>query len=206
MEDAERIDDHRVVTFAESVAAGGEVLASAGERADAIEVVPYDPRWPDLFRELKARLREALGVTARQIDHVGSTAVPGLAAKPVVDVQVSVVDVEDEAAYVDVIEGLGFGLRWREPGHRYFRPTPGLPRLAQVHVCTGGSEWERVHLLFRDYLRTHPRVAEDYAARKRELAARYRNDRIGYTDSKGPFIVGQLDKAEDWARQTGWKP
>jgi GrpB-like predicted nucleotidyltransferase (UPF0157 family) len=192
-------------TFAESVAAGGRQVGS--ERPDdPIEIVTYDLDWPDRFEDIRARLAAALGPTALRIDHVGSTAVPGLAAKPVIDVQVSVPDVEDEAAYKDAIEGLGFELRWIEPGHRYFRPPPELPRLAQIHVCTIGSQWERIHLLFRDYLRTHGETRKEYKELKWRLATEYRDDRIGYTDAKSPFIEATLAAAEEWAKQTGWKP
>ena len=137
---------------------------------------------------------------------VGSTAVAGLASKPIVDVQVSVPDVEDEAAFRGTIEAQGFVLRFVEPGHRYFRPPPGLPRLWQVHVCSLGSRWERDHLLFRDYLREHVGRAADYAALKRRLAEEYRHERIAYTDAKAPFIEGTLALAEVWAAEVGWQP
>ena len=115
-------------------------------------------------------------------------------------------EVEDEVAYKDSIEALGFELRWIERGHRYFRPPQGMPRLTQVHVCTVGSEWARVHLLFRDYLRTHPRVANDYGELKQKLAKQYGNDRIAYTDAKGPFIEATLVAAGEWAKSEGWAP
>lgn len=186
-------------TFAESVAAGGRQVGH--ERpADPIAIVPYDPAWPSRFEEMRGRLAAALGQIAVRIDHVGSTAVPGLAAKPVVDIQVSVPDVEDEAAYKPPIEAQGFELRWTEPGHRYFRPPPGLPRLWQVHVCSVGSEWQRVHLLFRDYLRAHADVAAQYETLKRRVAADNRDDRIAYTDAKGPFIDDVVRRAEEWAK------
>lgn len=102
-------------------------------------VVDYDPAWPEGFVEISTRLADALGARVVRIDHVGSTAVPGLPAKPIVDVQISVPDVEDEPGYLPSIEGQGFDLRWIEPGHRYLRPPPELPRLWQVHVCTVGS-------------------------------------------------------------------
>jgi GrpB-like predicted nucleotidyltransferase (UPF0157 family) len=191
-------------TFADSIAAGGRQIGP--ERNDVVELVPYDPTWPGRFEEMRARLAAALGPTALRIDHVGSTAVPGLGAKPVIDIQVSVPDVDDEAAFVGPIEAQGFGLRWIEPGHRYFRPPPGLPRLWQVHVCTVGSRWERVHLLFRDYLRAHGATAAEYEALKRRLAAENREDRIAYTDAKGPFIDGVVARAEEWAASTGWQP
>jgi GrpB-like predicted nucleotidyltransferase (UPF0157 family) len=183
---------------------GGRILGA--ERADPIDVVDYDPAWPALFEEMRVRLAAALGPLAKRIDHVGSTAVPGLAAKPIVDIQVSVPDIDDEDAYRGPIESCGFALRYREPGHRYFRPPPGLPRSWQVHVCTVGSEWERNHLLFRDYLRAHPAAASRYAAVKREVAAQHRADRIAYTDAKGPLINEMLERAEAWAAETGWRP
>lgn len=191
-------------TFAESVAAGGRQVGK--ERNEPIAIVLYDSAWPGLFEEMRGRLAASLGPTALRIDHVGSTAVPGLAAKPVVDIQVSVPDVDDEAAYNQSIEAQGFELRWIEPGHRYFRPPHGLPRLWQVHVCSAGSDWERVHLLFRDFLRAHPEAATEYEALKRKLAADHRDDRIAYTDAKGPFIEGVAGGAEKWAKAVGWSP
>jgi GrpB-like predicted nucleotidyltransferase (UPF0157 family) len=192
-------------TFAESVAAGGRQVGH-DRPDDPIEITTYDLDWPDRFEEIRARLAAALGPIALRIDHVGSTAVPGLAAKPVIDVQVSVPDVEDQAAYKDAIENLGFELRWVSTGHRYFRPPPELPRLTQIHVCTTGSQWERVHLLFRDYLRTHPETRRAYKELKWQLATEYRYDRIAYTDAKGPFIEQTLTAAEEWAKQSGWTP
>ena len=142
-------------TFRETMAGGARIVGE-DRSSDAIEVVDYDPAWPARFEAMRARLAEALGPVAVRIDHVGSTAVPGLSAKPVIDIQVSVPDVEDEAAYRDVIEGQGFLSRMMESHHHYFRPPPGLPREYQVHVCSVGSDWECVHLLFRDYLRADP--------------------------------------------------
>lgn len=164
-------------------------------RGDPIEVVPYDPSWSDAFEGWRRRLAEALGETAVRIEHVGSTAVPGLAAKPVIDVQVSVPDVEDEAAYVAAIEAIGVPLRFREPGHRYFRPAAGKPRSVQIHVCRAGSDWEREHLLFRDLLRADPELRQAYGRLKLELAEHYRDDRLAYTDAKTTFILDALEDA-----------
>ena len=183
---------------------GGHILG--GERADPVEIADYDPAWPEVYAALRARLAQALGETAVRIEHVGSTAVPGLAAKPVVDVQVSVPDLADEAAYRPHIESLGFGLRYRTDEWRYFRPPPGLPRLWQVHVCQSGSTRERGHLLFRDHLRAHPERAAAYGELKRDLAPRYGLDRVGYSDAKAPFIEETLRLAEAWAARTGWSP
>jgi GrpB-like predicted nucleotidyltransferase (UPF0157 family) len=183
---------------------GGLILGE--ERGDAVEVVPYDRLWPQRYADMRERLRDVLGTVARRIEHVGSTAVPGLAAKPVVDILLSVDDLQDEQAYRGPIESLGFGLRYRKAHWRYFRPIPGIPRDYQMHVCQSGSKWQRDHLLFRDYLLVHPDRAAEYGMLKRDLAPRYGLDRIGYTDAKAPFIRETLRRAEEWAAETGWAP
>jgi GrpB-like predicted nucleotidyltransferase (UPF0157 family) len=151
-----------------------------------------------------ARLRGALGPTAMRVDHVGSTSVPGLPAKPVVDIQVSVPALEDEPAYVPAIEALGMELRSRDEWHRFFRPPPGRPRDAHIHVTTTGSTWEREHLLFRDYLRAHPDAREDYAQVKADAARTWRGDRAAYTETKSEVIADIVERAERWAADTGW--
>jgi len=180
-------------------------LAGSG-RGDPVEVVPYDPGWAATFARWRDRLAAALGAAVVRIEHVGSTSVEGLAAKPVVDIGVGVPDVEDEATYLPAIEGLGVPLRSRETGHRYFRPGPGHPREIQVHVWQVGSSFERVHLLFRDYLRAHPAARAAYAALKVAVAERYRDDRIAYNEAKTGFILDTLEAAERWAAATGWVP
>jgi GrpB-like predicted nucleotidyltransferase (UPF0157 family) len=166
---------------------------------DPVDVVDYDPGWPARYEEWRGRLSEALGPTAVLIEHVGSTAVPGLAAKPVIDVQVSVPHIEDELAYVPPIKGLGVALRTRDSVHRFFRPASGSPREVHIHVCDAGSEWERQHLLFRDFLRADDATRDAYAALKRDLADRYHDDRITYTDAKSNFILDVMERAEAWA-------
>ena len=181
---------------------GIELHGSSG--GDPVEAVAFDEAWEASFGSWRSRLAGALGGVALRIEHVGSTAVPGLPAKPVVDVQVSVADAADEAAYREAIEGLGLSLRAREPGHRYFRPPPGVPRDVQVHVCDAGGAWERAHLLFRDYLRADSDTRAEYGDLKRSLAVRYRDDRVAYNEAKTGFILDALGRAEDWARRTGW--
>src|SRR5687768_10521599 len=121
---------------------------------DPVEIVPYDPEWPLRFRHLASELRAALGDAALRIDHIGSTAVPGLAAKPIIDVQISVAELEPMTGYRARLEELGY--RWRSDnpdlGKRYFREREGQPR-THVHVRPAGSFAEQFALLFRDYLR-----------------------------------------------------
>lgn len=182
-------------------------LVKGSERVqrDPVEVVAYDPSWAIRFDVWRDRLRDSLGWVARRIEHIGSTAVSGLDAKPVIDIQVSVDDPSDEASYVPVIEELGVSLRSRErEGHRYFRPAGARKRTVQIHVCQSGSEWERTHLLFRDFLRAEPAAREAYASLKRELAHRYRDDRIAYTEGKTGYILDTMQEAYRWAEETGW--
>lgn len=184
---------------------GWEVL-DAGARTvdDPIEVVPYQEKWAATFVAWRERLWQRLQQSVARIEHVGSTAVPGLAAKPAIDIQVSVRDVESEAAYVPALESLGIALRSRDPGHRYFRPAGDAPRTVQIHVVDAGSDWEREHLLFRDFLRVHADARDDYAHLKLELADRYRDDRLAYNEAKTGFILDALGAAEEWAARAGW--
>jgi putative glutamine amidotransferase len=157
-------------------------------RAYALE--PYDPTWPERFEGEALRLRVALGDRAVRIDHVGSTSVPGLAAKPVVDIQVSVRSIEPRADYLEPLRQLGY--RWAIdpwPGdHEFFSREEDGERNYHVHLCVAGGRWERRHLAFRDWLRSHPDDATAYERLKRELAARHPRDIHGYTDAKTDFI------------------
>ncbi len=152
---------------------------------DPVSVVPYDPSWPTRFRTEAARIRHALGAVALRIDHHGSTAVPGLAAKPVIDIQVSVRSFEPLDAYRNPLEQLGFPYRTdhEDPHHRFFREPDGRPRRTHIHVREAGGEWERLNLLFRDYLRAQADAAAMYAALKPQLAERFRDDRRSYTEA-----------------------
>jgi len=169
-----------------------------------IEVVDYDDAWPDVFLVWRRRLAASLGTGAARIEHVGSTAVPGLAAKPIVDIQVSVEDIEDELGYVPAIGSAGVPLRSRDREHRYFRPPRDQPRVVHIHVCDSASRWERVHLLFRDFLRADQATSRAYAALKRRLADQYRDDRLAYTEAKSEFVLATLEHAEAWVEDTGW--
>lgn len=171
----------------------------------SVEVVGYDPGWPERFETWRGRLAGLLGPVARRIEHVGSTSVPGLAAKPIVDIQVSVADVRDEDSYAPPCEAAGLQLRFRDDQHRYFQPPPGQPRDVHVHVCQQGGEWERVHLLFRDYLRSSAEAREAYAAAKLEAAKAWADQSAAYTEAKSDVVLGILDRAEAWAATTGWE-
>lgn len=173
-----------------------------GPEKRVIAIVDADPAWPQRFEAERERILAALGPVAVRVDHVGSTAVPGLPAKPIVDVDLSVVDPDYGAAYLPALERLGYALRVREPGHRMLR-TPQLD--VHLHVCAAGGDWERRHLLFRDRLRAHRGERERYAAAKRELARRNWPDMNAYADAKGEVIAEITERSERWARETGWR-
>jgi GrpB-like predicted nucleotidyltransferase (UPF0157 family) len=155
---------------------------------DPVLLHDADPCWSAVAAEWSAKIITALDPTRVIVEHVGSTSVPGLVAKPVIDLQVAVTDVGDEASYRPGLESLGLVLRQRESGHRFFRPPAGQPRVVHVHVCQIGSEWEREHILFRDRLRDGDNLASDYAALKKQLAATFANDRLAYNEGKADFI------------------
>lgn len=167
---------------------------------ETVEVLDYDPGWPESYERWRRVIVGSLGEVALRIEHVGSTAVPGLPAKPIVDIQVSVADIEREPEYVTQLEGVGLQLRTRDDLHRFFRPFPDQPRAVHVHVCPAGSRWERDHVLFRDYLRTHPAARDAYADAKRRAAALWRRDRLAYTDAKTDIVLGIMEDAGHWAR------
>ena len=174
---------------------------------EPIEIVPYDSGWPDLFRQTALPMREALDSVALRIDHIGSTSIVGLAAKPVIDIQISVVDFEPMAAFRDPLQELGYVFRSKNDDRtkRYFREAPGTRR-THIHVRRQGSLSQQLALVFRDYLREHPEDAARYADLKYQLMETYHYERQLYTDAKDPFIWEIMQKADKWAQRSGWQP
>lgn len=170
-------------------------------------VVAYDPAWPETFAALGRKLRQELGDLAVRIDHIGSTAVPGLDAKPIIDVQISVPSLEPVSLYLPALERSGFVWRADNPERtkRYFRETQGARR-THVHVRRAGSFSEQVALLFRDYLRADSEWAARYAAEKHRLAHLLLVDREAYVSGKDPFVWQTIRRADRWAQETGWEP
>lgn len=164
----------------------GEVRGKGREYA----IADADPMWPATFEVEAARLRDALGDLAQRIDHVGSTAVPGLGAKPTIDIQVSLTALVPRDPYVQAIRDLGY--RWvLDPWsdeHEYFSLDQDGERAFQIHACQAGGDWERRHLAFRDWLRAHADDAARYEELKRDLAASHPRDIMAYVDAKTDFI------------------
>lgn len=170
------------------------------EPPEPIVIVPADPGWSNDFKELGSHLRKTLGSIAIRIDHVGSTSVPGLDAKPVIDVQIAVAHLEPSLAYAAPLKQAGFVFRSENPdlSKRFFRSASGARR-THIHVRRLGSFDEQLNLLFRDFLRTHPDAAREYARIKWDLSVPFRDDREGYVRAKEPTIWAILRQAHEWA-------
>ncbi|BDP43028.1 hypothetical protein DAETH_29970 [Deinococcus aetherius] len=153
-----------------------------------VEVADSDPEWPRLYEREAARLRALLGERVLALKHVGSTAVPGLPAKPIIDLDLSLADSADETAYVPILEGAGYRLVIREPDWHEHRMFKGPDTNINLHVWTLGSPEARRHLIFRDWLRTHGDDRQRYGELKRELAGRDFTYLHEYNNAKAPLI------------------
>lgn len=183
-----------------------------------ITIVPAKPTWPAEFVEIGRTLRQALGSLALRIDHIGSTAIPSLAAKDIVDVQITVQSLApavseslQRAGYQRVGHvtqdhvppgGTADAAQWTK---WMFKP-PAPARAVHVHVRLPGRANQRYALLFRDYLRAHPATAQAYAQVKQGLVAHQMDDPDAYYDVKDPVCDIIMGGAEAWAATTGWRP
>jgi GrpB-like predicted nucleotidyltransferase (UPF0157 family) len=165
---------------------------SLDDRYDpAVRIVDYDPAWPALAAAELRRIAEALGEVALRLEHVGSTAVPGLAAKPILDLQLSVSAIQPRERYVEPLERLGylFVPEPESPDYHFFAKPPERPRTHHLHVCEAAGEHEHRHLAVRHFLRTHADEAARYAALKREVVARHPQDRLAYIEGKDAYVT-----------------
>jgi GrpB-like predicted nucleotidyltransferase (UPF0157 family) len=169
-----------------------KVLIGGLERR-AIVIADYDPDWPARFKAHRDRVQRALGTVAIRIEHIGSTAVPGLAAKPIIDVLVTVADPEDERAIMPAMSSVGYHFRVQETGHRMFR-TPG--RDAHVHVWADSNPEVLRYLTFRDRLRACATDRGAYEQLKRDLSAREWEDMNYYADAKSELIEQILARVD----------
>ncbi len=169
-----------------------DAVLIGGREKRSIVIVDYDPRWPALFAELAGKVRGAVGNRALMVEHIGSTAVPHLAAKPIIDILLTVANVADEAVYLPQLEDAGFILRVREQGHRMFR-TAG--RDVHIHVLSSASEAVPAYLKLRDWLRRHENDRMLYAETKKTLALEEWADMNYYADAKTAVISAILRRA-----------
>lgn len=161
--------------------------------ADDVQLVPYDPRWPEMFRAEAARLRHFLGTAAvLRVEHMGSTALPGLSAKPIIDMLIEIPSFDVALrTIVPKLREERWEYLWRDdrpPGHMVFIRRDGAGvRTHHLHMAPAGHPmWER--LAFRDYLRTHPDEARRYEKLKRQLASTHSGDREAYTEGKAEYV------------------
>ena len=176
---------------------------SLDDRFDpAIRIVDHDPEWAVRAECELRRLQRVLGPAAARLEHVGSTAVPGLAAKPILDLQVSVVAIEQLASYIVPLEGLGYLFvtdpEW--PDFPLFAKPQERPRSYHLRLCAAGSDHELRHVAVRDFLRAHPEEAARYEALKRELVRQHPRDRLAYIAGKDRYVGGLEATALEWAR------
>jgi GrpB-like predicted nucleotidyltransferase (UPF0157 family) len=181
-----------------------------------IDILPYQERWPSEFKAIASALRAGLGSLAVRIDHIGSTAVPGLAAKDIIDIQISVDSLSDQVLHA--MSALGYTKTDIYRDHRpalaaggeaewekwLFKP-PSLQRRTNTHMRVIGRANQRYPLLFRDYLRLHPATAESYAELKRRLAQNLADPET-YPDVKDPAVDLIIQAAEEWAAAVHWLP
>jgi len=169
-----------------------------GLEKGVVLIMPYTPEWRRIFETEEILLLEKLDKLVLDIQHVGSTAIPGMLAKPIIDIAIAMTDFEQARVCLPLIEELGYEYRGEQGIPRRHMFARGNPRIFHVHMLEIESlEW-RNHLLFRDYLNQHPDAAMEYVQLKLRLATQYPQDREAYTDGKASFIqqVLQLAKAE----------
>jgi GrpB-like predicted nucleotidyltransferase (UPF0157 family) len=159
-----------------------------GLESGVVRLVDYDSAWPELFRLETLRIANALAPRSLRLEHVGSTAIPGLAAKPVLDILGGYAATEDLAAIISGLGRAGYVHRGNQgiPGREFFRR--GEPRSYHLHLTVAGTDFWHEHLDFRELLRSDAGTRDAYGALKRDLASRYPLDRGAYIEGKGPFV------------------
>jgi GrpB-like predicted nucleotidyltransferase (UPF0157 family) len=168
---------------------------------EPIVVVDYDARWPALYEQEKAQILKIIGSRIVAIEHVGSTAVPGLGAKPIVDIMAGVCILPDAEGCIEPLKNIGYKYvaeyEASIPERRFFHRGPSdIPNQHfHLHMVERSSNFWKRHILFRDYLRTHPEVAQQYCRLKKELAAKHGADRDAYTEAKTSFIESVVSHA-----------
>ena len=169
-----------------------------GLEKGTVRLIPYTDEWGRLFEEEKSRLQAAVGKYVLDIQHVGSTSIPGMGAKPIIDIGIAVKNFEEASECIPPIEQLGYEYKGENgiPRRHFF--AKGNPTTHHIHVTEIGSRDWNNQIIFRDYLTQHREIAKAYAELKMGLAQRYPTDRESYLDGKAPFIerVLQLARSE----------
>jgi GrpB-like predicted nucleotidyltransferase (UPF0157 family) len=184
-----------------------EITIGRPERLSGpIQLCEHDAAWPAAYRKEAARIRRALGARARRLEHVGSTSVPGLAAKPIIDIVLEVSDPSDEPAYVPDLQDAGYVLRIREAEWFEHRMLRGTSPAVNLHVFGAGCPETQRMVRFRDWLRGHPPDRARYDSAKRELAAQGWTYMQQYADAKTSVIAAILERAGAASGESGHQP
>ena len=171
-----------------------------------IVIMDYQRRWAEEYAAIEQAIKGVVGPEVQRIDHIGSTSVPGLAAKDIIDIQLSVTAIEPVEVYGKGLESLGY---FEKPGNlernkRYFRESGGMRR-THIHIRESGAFGQQFALLFRDYLRASPEECEYYAAQKRELAKQEWENVSDFGDAKDPLFWEIMRRANAWQQDTAWR-
>jgi GrpB-like predicted nucleotidyltransferase (UPF0157 family) len=170
-----------------------------GLKRGKVQLSPYDPKWPEIFKKEKKMLQKSLGKMIIDIQHVGSTAVSNLSAKPIIDIALAVSDLSGKKIdkYIKHLKKLGYEYRGKErPREHLFVKGSEEKRICHLHMVEFGSKAWKNYLLFRDYLRTHKKAVAEYTKLKLELAKKFSDNRKSYTSGKDKFIQEVFKKLE----------
>jgi len=153
-----------------------------------VNLVQYSPEWQKSFEEEKSILQSTLGQIIKDIQHIGSTAIPNLMAKPIIDIGIAIENIQDVQKCVEPLKNLGYEYKgeFNLPGRHFF--IKGNPRTHHIHIVEQQSNHWKIWILFRDYLRNHEEIAKEYESLKIELAKKYKHNRQAYIKEKAPFI------------------
>ncbi|MBI5674511.1 MAG: GrpB family protein [Nitrospirae bacterium] len=172
-----------------------------------IIIAEYDPQWPLLFEQERKRIEAVLGNEAIRFEHIGSTAIPGLAAKAAIDIAIGIQRLEMASKYIPKLESLGYiyepTFEALLPERRFFWKGTPMVHTYHIHMAEVGSPLWVKPIMFRDYLRRHPDEAQRYSELKKSLAERWVNDMDAYVEGKTDFVEGVLEKAAQEAGYTG---
>jgi len=164
-----------------------------------VQLAPYDPEWATYFNTEADQIKTLLGKKLLGIEHIGSTSIPGMDAKPILDLMVAVNSIDDYAEYIEQLQKLGYSFRQdnrNEQEHILFVKGPEEKRTHYLKLTTPDSNFWREHVLFRDYLIHHPNRAEEYRLLKHDLLNKFANERSKYTEDKADFIKETIILAE----------
>jgi GrpB-like predicted nucleotidyltransferase (UPF0157 family) len=178
-----------------------------GLHSGTVKLVAHHPKWAKYFSEEKQLLFKMLGKKVLDIRHIGSTSIPGIPAKPILDILAAVKMLADVETFTQDLNKIGYEEKGAGgvPGRRYFVKGTEAKRTHHLNFCEMNSFFWRNHLAFRDYLERHPEIARKYSVLKRELADRFPNDRGAYTAGKEEFVRSILDRAKNTTRTSSDK-